>query len=121
MDKAVPVIRILDYQEAVEFYCGILGFKIEFEWRHEPGFPVYMGISKGSLYAFLSEHKGNGEPGGGRGMVFIIKDIDSYYNYLKDKGLKFEQELTLQPWGDRDFSFRDPFDNSIGVVERTID
>jgi len=119
MDKAVPTIRILEYEKAVEFYCNKLGFEITFEWRHEPGFPVYMGIKKDTLYAHLSEHKGDGEPGGGRGMVLLIKDIDIYYKELKKNGVVFDQELKLQPWGSKDFIFRDPFDNRIGVTERT--
>ena len=119
MDKAVPTIRILDYKKAIEFYCDKLGFEISFEWRHEPGFPVYMGLKKGPLYIHLSEHKGDGEPGCGRGMVLLIKEIDDFYSQLKSKGVVFVQELKLQPWESKDFIFEDPFGNRIGVTERT--
>ena len=51
MEIAIPHLRILDYDKAVAFYVGVLGFEIDFEWRHEPGFPVYMGIRRGTLYA----------------------------------------------------------------------
>ena len=119
MDKAVPEIRILNYEEAVSFYCDKLGFEIVFEWRHEPGFPVYMGLRRGDLYIHLSEHKGNGEPGNGRGMLLLVKEIDSYFNELKQKGIKFEQELRLEPWGDKAFVLNDPFGNRIGVNQRT--
>ena len=40
MEIAIPHLRILDYDKAVTFYVGALGFEIAFEWRHQPGFPV---------------------------------------------------------------------------------
>jgi hypothetical protein len=40
----------------VDFYVNRLGFKILFEHRHEPGFPVYMVVQRGDLVIGLSEH-----------------------------------------------------------------
>ena len=117
MEKAVPQIRIIDYKEAVDFYCDILGFDIAFEWRHEPGFPVYMGIKRGDLYVHLSEHEGNGKPGGGHGMTLIVDDVNAWYESLKQKNVKFEQELKTQDWGNRDFILKDPFGNQIAIVQ----
>jgi uncharacterized glyoxalase superfamily protein PhnB len=103
MELAIPHLRILDYDEAVSFYVGALGFEIAFEWRHEPGFPVYMGIRRGTLHAHLSEHEGSGPPGQGRGMTLAVADVDGWYGRLKDNGVAFERELQTQPWGARDF------------------
>ena len=117
MDRAIPHLRITDYDEAVGFYVGVLGFKINFEWRHEPGFPVYMGIEHGTLFAHLSEHDGSGQPGNGRGMTLQVKDIDGWYERVRATGAKLEDELTEQPWGLKDFSLDDPFGNHILVME----
>jgi hypothetical protein len=62
MEKAVPVLQIDDYKEAKKFYVEKLGFEILFEARHEPGFPVFMGMKKGNLVFHLSEH-GRGHQG----------------------------------------------------------
>lgn len=116
MELAIPHLRILDYRAAVDFYVGALGFEIAFEWRHEPGFPVYMGIRRGTLHAHLSEHEGSGPPGGGRGMTLAVDDADAWYARLAGKGLRFEREIASQPWGARDFVVHDPFGNTIVVT-----
>ena len=43
MERAYPILRIDDYEEAKSYYIEFLGFKIDFEWRHAEDFPVYMG------------------------------------------------------------------------------
>jgi uncharacterized glyoxalase superfamily protein PhnB len=116
VEIAIPHLRILDYGEAVSFYVGALGVEIAFEWRHEPGFPVSMGIRRGTLYAHLAEHEGSGPPGQGRGMTLSVDDGAAWYESLMRKGVTFERELATQPWGARDFVVRDPFDNTIVVT-----
>ena len=116
MELAIPHLRILDYQKAVDFYVDSLGFKIDFEWRHEPGFPVYMGICLGTLYIHLSEHEGSGPSGQGRGLTLSVTNADSWFETLKHKGIKFEQEIQTQPWGSREFIMHDPFGNTIVVT-----
>ena len=116
MEVAIPHLRILDYDKAVAFYVDVLGFEIDFEWRHEPGFPVYMGIRRGTLYAHLSEYEASGPPGQGRGMTLSVVDVNAWYEALKQKGISFEREIQTQPWGSIDFIVHDPFDNSIVVT-----
>lgn len=119
MEVAIPHLRILDYDKAVGFYVGALGFEIDFEWRNEPGLPVYMGIRRGTLYAHLSEYEASGSPGEGRGMTLSIADADTWYEALKQKGVPFEREIQPQPWGARDFIVHDPFGNTIVVTSPT--
>ena len=56
MEKVVPVLQIDDGDETKAFYVDRLGFELDFEWRHEPGFPVFVGVKNGDLYLHLSEH-----------------------------------------------------------------
>lgn len=116
MELAIPSLRILDYDEAVAFYVGALGFEIDFEWRNEPGLPVYMGIRRGTLMAHLSEYEASGPPGAGRGMTLSVDDADSWSEALESKGVAFEREIQSQPWGARDFIVQDPFGNTIVVT-----
>ena len=116
MELAIPHLRILQYDQAVAFYVDALGFEIDFEWRAEPGVPVYMGIRRGTLVAHLSELEGSGPPGDGRGMTLSVNDVDAWYEHLQQKGVVFEQELQQRPWGARDFIVHDPFGNTIVVT-----
>ena len=116
MEFAIPSLRILDYDKAVAFYVDVLGFEIDFEWRNEPGLPVYMGIRRGTLHAHLSEYEASGRPGQGRGMTLDVDDADAWYEALKRKGISFEREIQDQPWGARDFMLHDPFGNLIVVT-----
>ena len=116
MERAIPHLRILEYDTAVAFYVDILGFEIDFEWRHEPGLNVYMGIRRGTLYVHLSEHEGSGPPGQGSGMTLSVTDVNSWYETLKQKGVSFTNEIMTHPWGFRDFMVHDPFGNSIVIT-----
>ncbi|MGH6645052.1 MAG: glyoxalase superfamily protein, partial [Bradyrhizobium sp.] len=42
---------------------GFLGFKVDFEHRFEPDLPLFMGISRGEVILYLSEHHGDCSPG----------------------------------------------------------
>ena len=119
MEVAIPHLRILDYDKAVAFYVDVLGFEIDFEWRHEPGFPVYMGIRRGTLYAHLSEYEASGPPGQGRGMTLSVDDVGTWYEALKQREISIEREILAQPWGSTDFIVHDPFGNSIVVTSAT--
>jgi hypothetical protein len=60
---AIPTFRIFSREKADEFYLGFLGCKVDWEHSFEPGGPVYMQVSRGSLVLRLSEHFGDGTPG----------------------------------------------------------
>ena len=61
--QAIPIVRIFDEQKARDFYLGFLGMTLDWEHRFEPGYPLYMQVSKGSLVLHLSEHSGDCSPG----------------------------------------------------------
>jgi hypothetical protein len=52
--NTIPVIRIFDEPKAREFYCGFLGFAVEFEHRFEPDLPLYLGLTRGGMRVHLS-------------------------------------------------------------------
>jgi catechol 2,3-dioxygenase-like lactoylglutathione lyase family enzyme len=63
IQKVMPILRIFDYQKAVEFYVDWLGFTIEWEHVLEEGMPKYMEIIREDLTLHLSEHHGDATPG----------------------------------------------------------
>ena len=76
LGPVIPVLRIFDEQKAREFYMDFLGFKLEFEHRHEPGLPLYLGVSHGDCTLHLSEHFGDGSPGAQ--VRISADDVDAY-------------------------------------------
>lgn len=116
MQTVFPTLRILSYDQAVAFYVRGLGFAIDWEWRHEPGFPVFMQVSRDGMAFYLSEHAGDCQPGGC--VHLYVPDVDVWYAALAGADVAVEQKPTDQPWGNRDMVLVDPFGNRILVAQR---
>jgi catechol 2,3-dioxygenase-like lactoylglutathione lyase family enzyme len=83
-DGATPILRIFDIAKAKAFYVDLLGFRIDWEHRFEPDFPLYMQVSRGGIRLHLSEHHGDGTPGTA---IFIdMTGIDAFHAELRAKG-----------------------------------
>jgi uncharacterized glyoxalase superfamily protein PhnB len=110
MENVVPVLQIDDYQQAVDFYVAGLGFSIVFEHRHEPGFPVFMAVSKGDLVIALSEH-GRGHQGS---EVYIyVDDIQGWHEQCLANDIIPEQPPDPKPWGNTEMLVKDPSRNAL--------
>jgi catechol 2,3-dioxygenase-like lactoylglutathione lyase family enzyme len=111
-----PVLRIFDVDKALAFYRDFLGFAVDWEHRFEPGLPLYMQMSRGRLRLHLSEHRGDGSPGG---VVWVdMKGLDAFHRQLQGKSYTH-----MRP-GIRDMSPRlrvmeviDPFGNRVRFGE----
>jgi uncharacterized glyoxalase superfamily protein PhnB len=116
--QAIPIIRIFDEAKAKEFYLEFLGMYLDWEHRFEPGFPIYMQVSKGDLVFHLSEHSGDCTPGS---KTFVNTDeLQALHHEITSQGYRYSRpELTTAPWGDRMFEVVDPFSNKILFNERT--
>jgi len=110
--QVIPVLRIFDYDKAVEFYVNWLGFTIEWEHHFEENTPVYMGIKKGNLVLHLSEHHGDGTPGSH--VYLTCTGVKEYHTELIEKKYKYNRpgiEETF--YGTLSFVVNDPFNNKI--------
>ena len=61
--RVTPVLRIFSLEKAREFYLDFLSFKVDWEHRFGPDFPIYMQVSRDGLSLHLSEHHGDGHAG----------------------------------------------------------
>ena len=117
IQKVIPVLRIFDYNKAVEFYVDWLGFKINWEHHFEENTPVYMEVEKDEIIFHLSEHHGDGTPGT---HVFIwCEGVKDYHTELINKKYKYNRpgiEETF--YGALAFTVNDPFNNKISFNEK---
>ena len=109
--RAIPVLRSFDEAKAREFYCGFLGFTVDFEHRFEPGTPLYMGVSRAGIALHLSEHHGDASPGS---TVYVpMLGVHALHKELNDKKYGYGRPgLERQAWGDI-LTVHDPFGNRI--------
>lgn len=64
MQNVIPTLRMTNYEQSKRFHTEGLGFRIDWEHRFEPGFPVFIQVSRDGMTIYLSEHRGNCQPGG---------------------------------------------------------
>jgi len=121
MATAKPILRIFDYDKAIEFYIHWLGFSIN--WEHHPeNTPVYLEISLHDITLHLSEHHGDCSPGA---RIFIddFNGLTAYHKQLIDKEYKFNRPGIDAPFYDAsalEMTVYDPFGNRLTFVERAV-
>jgi len=114
--EAIPVLRSLDERKCRAFYCGFLGFRVDFEHRFVPHMPLYLGLVRGPVKLHLSEHRGDATTGSA---IFVWMDgVAAYHHELAARGEDFTlPEIADQPWG-REIGMVDPFGNRLRFCER---
>lgn len=114
--RTVPIFRIYSLEKAREFYCGFLGFVIDWEHRFEPDAPVFMRVSRGDLAIHLSEHHGDGTPGS---IAYVyMTGVKELHRELNDKKYRHNRPgLQEQEWGMTEMTVTDPFNNRITFGE----
>jgi predicted enzyme related to lactoylglutathione lyase len=126
----ITTLHVLDQEEAVAFYCGVLGFEVTndvdmgfMRWltvalpsdpEHHillqvPGAPVHDDETAATLRDLLTK--------GALGGIFLTSDdISATYDAVVAAGAEITQEIVEQPYG-TDFGARDPFGNSVRVAQ----
>ena len=116
LGSATPILRMFDIEKAREFYVGYLGYKVDWEHRFEPRFPLYMQVSCDESRLHLSEHHGDGCPG--QHLRIEVKDIAEFHAQLKSKKYGYMNPgLETQEWGERSVTVIDPFGNHLTYYE----
>ena len=81
--QTIPILRIFDVQKAKDFYCGFLGFNIEWEHHFPDDSPAYIEVSRDGMTLHLSEHHGDCTPGS---TVFVwMTGIDDFHKEITSK------------------------------------
>lgn len=120
MSIVKPILRIFDYDKAVEFYINWLGFTIDWLHEFEPGHsPKFMQITLRDIAFNLSEHHGDGCPGA-HIRIDDFSGLREYHKLLIDKKYKYNRPgLEIPEWNPNsiEVTVNDPFGNSITFTE----
>jgi uncharacterized glyoxalase superfamily protein PhnB len=112
LGKTTPILRIFDETKALEFYVDFLGFKIDWQHRFEPDFPLYLQISRGECVLHLSEHHGDSTPGSA--LRIETDELEAFQQHLLAKEYQFARpQIQAMPWGSQDMTVTDPFGNRL--------
>jgi catechol 2,3-dioxygenase-like lactoylglutathione lyase family enzyme len=99
--------------EARKFYHGILGLEeIEKPEALKPNGGLWYRIADIQLHIGVEKIEGKSK----RHPAFEIADADEVKNYLIEKGVRVKNETEVP--GQKRFSFLDPFENRIELLER---
>ena len=115
--QTIPILRIFDYEKAIEFYVDWLGFTITFEHVFEEHMPKYIEIVREGVAIHLSEHHGDSTPG--TRVFFWVSGLKAYHQMLTDKKYKYNRPgLEETFYGSWCMEVIDPFGNRLSFNEK---
>ncbi len=107
----IPQLRIVAAQRSLPFYVDGLGFEVDWSHQFEPGFPLFMQLTRERQTIFLTEHTGDCEPGGA--VYFRVHDVDRCFAEFSQRGIAPAQPPADTPWGTREMLLVDPDGNRL--------
>ena len=126
----ITSVLVLDQDEALDFYCGRLGFEVRDD--ADLGFMRWLTVALPGQEHPAAAARAAGRPQhdaataaavrdlltkGALGGVFLTSDdVHATYAALRDAGVDITQEPVEQPYG-TDFGMRDPFGNHIRISQ----
>ena len=112
---------VKDVDRSIAFYTGHLGFKLV-----QQAGPAFASVSRDDLFLWLSGPQSSGarpmpdgrrpEPGGWNRLVLTVKDLPSRVAELKQKNIRFRNEIVVGPGG-RQILVEDPDGNPVELFE----
>jgi len=107
----IPQLRIASASRSLEFYVGGLGFTVDWKHQFEPGFPLFVRLTRTGQTIFLTEHVGDCEVGGA--VYFVVPDVDRCYAEFSGRGVSAAEPPTETSWGTREMTITDPDGNRL--------
>ena len=115
--EAIPLLHVSNAAAAQSFYCGLLGFKLEFAHRPQgvDADPCYLGISRDGVWILLSSFSGDGVTGGV--VNLLVDDVDALHRDFVGKGVAIDTPPVDQSWGNREMYVKDADRNSLRFLQ----
>src|SRR4029077_8475569 len=116
--QIIPLRVYADLEAAQRFLVEVFGFKKGVLTRDHSGRPFHAEVSIGDSVIWMHRiDPGHGlvsakslpaQPGG---LVVFVDDVDAHYNRAKTCGATIDSSPADQPYGQREYSARDPEGN----------
>lgn len=107
----IPQLRTTDAARSLKFYVDGLGFVVDWEHWFEPGFPLFVQITRAGQTIFLTEHEGDCQVGGA--VYFVVPDADVCLAEFTQRAITPTEAAADTPWGTREFVLTDPDGNRL--------
>ena len=110
-----------DLDQTADFYERVLGFALTDD-RRRAGLP-YLGMTRDAVRLGAATVLGPGRrehrlPPTGVEIVLEVDDLQAERDRVRAAGWPLAQDITLQPWGRRDFRLLDPSGYYLRLTER---
>jgi catechol 2,3-dioxygenase-like lactoylglutathione lyase family enzyme len=116
IQTVIPQLRITSARASLPFYVQGLGFAVDWQHQFEPGFPLFLQLTRAGQTIFLTEHTGDCQVGGA--VYFIVPDVDGCYRDFTARGLVLKAPPANTPWGSREMVIADPDGNRLRFATR---
>jgi len=111
MQTVIPQLRSTSMAASLAFYRDGLGFVVDWQHQFEPGFPLFLQLTREGQTIFLTEHAGDCQVGGS--IYFKVPDVDLLAGQFRERGVALAHGPCDSPWGTRDMSVLDPDGNRL--------
>ena len=107
------MLHVSNAAAAQEFYCGKLGFRLEFAHRGDGALPdpCYIGVSRDGVWIHLSSFAGDGVAGGVVNLV--VDNVDELHREFVAAGVRIDSGPVDQTWGTREMYVKDADGNCL--------
>ena len=114
-----PILATPDLARALEFYRGLLGATVTYEFKAPDGDVVYAGLEVGDSHFGIGFDPAYQVPGHRSMSLWVYTDdCDRALERLRSTGVTITQEPADQPWGERVARVLDPDDNELIVGQK---
>ena len=107
----IPQLRSTNMETSLPFYRDGMGFGVDWQHQFEPGFPLFLQLTRDGQTIFLSEHTGDCQVGGA--IYFKVADVDACARDFNKRGIVTVVGPHDSPWGTREMSVVDPDGNRL--------
>ena len=101
----IPQLRITRARDSLPFYVQGLGFSIDWQHQFEPGFPLFLQLTREGQTIFLTEHAGDCQVGGA--VYFKVADVDACHRDFSARGIVPTHAPHDTDWGTREMALTD--------------
>lgn len=107
----IPQLRMTNAAQSLTFYVDGLRFAVDWKHQFEPGYPLFIQLTREGQTIFLTEHTGDCQVGGA--VYFIVPDADTCFSEFTGRGITATEPPSNTPWGTREFVVTDPDGNRL--------